>query len=103
MALNEKMSTPSLLKRPSAFIPLIMSGLALGIVLLALVIYGPTPQADEGAAAHTWQLLIAGQLPFILFFALRWLPQAPGQALVVLVLQAAAGLAAMLPVFLLHC
>lgn len=35
-------------------------------------------------------------------FAIRWLPQSPRKALPVLVLQVAAALAAMAPVFLLH-
>jgi hypothetical protein len=58
-------------------------------------------QADEGTAAHLWQLLMAGQLPVIAFFAIAWLPRSPRQALVVLLLQAVAGLAAAAPVFLL--
>jgi hypothetical protein len=37
----------------------------------------------------------------IVFFAIKWLPQAPKEALVVLALQIAAALAAAAPVFLL--
>jgi hypothetical protein len=37
----------------------------------------------------------------VAFFAIKWLPQAPRQALTVLALQAIAGLAALAPVFLL--
>ena len=54
---------------------------------------------DEGAVAHIWQLLMAGQLPVLLFFAVTWLRRAPRQTLGVLALQAGAVLAAMAPVF----
>jgi hypothetical protein len=37
-----------------------------------------------------WQLLVAGQVPLIAYFSIRWLPSARRQALVVLALQAAA-------------
>lgn len=76
-----------------------MSAAALAMVLIYAARYGVQPQADEGAAAHIWQLLLAGQLPVIAFFAIKWLPLQPGRALLVLALQAAAGLAAMFPVW----
>ncbi len=96
------MNMPMMMRKPSAFLPVAMSLVALALVLGQLVLHGPAPQADEGTAAHLWQLLIAVQLPIVAFFALRWLPQAPRQALLVLVLQAGAGLAALAPVFLLR-
>ena len=94
----------TLLKHPSAFLPVIMSIAALGTVLGALALHGfnGIRQPDEGAAAHIWQLLIAGQLPIVAFFAIRWLPRMPREAVPVLALQAVAGLAALAPVFLLH-
>ena len=91
----------STLRRPSALIPLAMSLAALGLVLGHTVLYGTGREPDEGAAAHLWQLLMAGQLPIVAFFAITWLPRAPRQALVVLALQAIAGVAAAAPVFLL--
>jgi hypothetical protein len=90
------------LKRPSALIPLAMSLAAVGLVLGHIAIFGTARQADEGAAAHLWQLLMAGQLPVIAFFAIKWLPRTPGQALLVLGLQAVAMLAAATPVFVLN-
>jgi hypothetical protein len=89
------------LRRPSALIPLAMSFAALSLVLGHIAIFGGAREADEGTAAHLWQLLMAGQIPAIAFFAIRWLPRTPLQALPVLGLQAAAGLAAAAPVFLL--
>jgi hypothetical protein len=91
----------STLKRPSALIPMAMSLAALSLVLGHIAIFGTARQADEGLEAHLWQLLMAGQIPVIAFFAISWLPRIPRQALLVLVLQAVAGLAAVTPVFLL--
>jgi hypothetical protein len=79
-----------------------MSIAALSLVLGHIAIYGGARQADEGAAAHLWQLLMAGQIPFIAFFAIKWLPRTQGQAMLVLGLQAAAIVAAAAPVFLLN-
>src|SRR5262245_49360912 len=91
-----------MLRHPSAFLPLAMSLFALATVLSYLIVHGPAPQADEGAAAHIWQLLMAAQVPIVLFFALRHIPESPRQAMAVLTLQLFAALAAMVPVFLLH-
>ncbi len=79
-----------------------MSMGAFATVMVFLALHGPAPQVDEGAAAHIWQLLMAGQVPVVLFFAIKWVPQSPRQALPVLALQLAAAIAAMAPVFLLH-
>jgi len=79
-----------------------MSCAALALVLHHILRFGVASQADEGLEAHLWQLLIAGQLPVVAFFALTWLPRRPGPALLVLAVQAAAGLAALAPVFLLE-
>ena len=91
-----------MLKHPSAFLPVAMSFGALAAVLMFVALHGTAPQADEGAAAHIWQLLMAAQVPIVLFFAVKWLPRSPRQALPILGLQTGAALAAMAPVFLLH-
>ena len=96
------MNPLTMLKRPSAFLPVAMSFGALATVLVYVALRGPAPQADEGAAAHIWQILMAAQVPIVLFFAIKWVPQSPRQAAVVLALQIGAALAAMAPVFLLH-
>lgn len=90
---------PVILKQPSAFLPLAMSLTALALVLGNIAVFGAAREADEGAAAHIWQLLMAAQAPVLLFFAIKWLPRAPRQAMYVLALQAAAVLAAMGPVY----
>jgi len=91
-----------ILKRPGALLPLVMSGAALAIVLGHIATGGVARQPDEGTEAHLWQLLMAGQLPVIAFFALTWLPRRPGPAILVLLLQVVAALAAAAPVFLLR-
>jgi hypothetical protein len=91
-----------ILKHPTAFLPIAMSLLAVGAVLSHIVLVGTAPQTDEGTAAHIWQLLMAGQAPIILFFAIRWLPRTPRHALAILALQGAAAVAALAPVYLLH-
>lgn len=96
------MNSWTLLKRPTAFIPIAMSLGALATVLVALGAHGPARQPDEGAAAHLWQLLMATQIPVIIFFAARSVPESPRRALPVLGLQIVAALAAAAPVFLLH-
>ena len=92
----------SVLRRPSALIPLAMSFAALSLVVGHMVFFGTAREPDEGTAAHLWQLLMAGQIPVIAFFAIRWLPRTPRQAILVLTLQVLAGLAAAAPVFLLN-
>ncbi len=92
----------TLMKRPSAFIPVAMSLAALVLVISHIATAGVARQADEGTAAHLWQLLMAGQIPVVAFFAIKWLPRHPRQALSVLAFQAAAGIAATAPVFLLR-
>lgn len=95
------MTLLELMKRPSAFVPVMMSVLALTVVVVHVALYGAAREPDEGTAAHLWQILMAGQLPIVVFFGVNWLRRTPRPALLILALQAAAGLAAAAPVFLL--
>lgn len=97
--IHAERSFRKLIRRPSAFLPVAMSVVALAMVAGYLARYGAVRQTDEGAVAHLWQLLMAGQLPVIAFFAVRWLPRAPRQTIAVLAIQAGAVLASMAPVF----
>ena len=90
----------ALIKQPSAFLPVAMSFAALDTVLGHVVMYGAVREADEGTAAHVFQLLLIVQVLIVAFFAIKWLPRSPGQALQVLALQGSAALAALAPVFL---
>ena len=88
-----------LVRKPSALVPIAMSLCALGVVLLAIANGSAKPQPDEGTAAHIWQILIAGQLPFLGWFAVRWLTRDFKAALPVLGLQLLAFVAALFPVW----
>jgi hypothetical protein len=90
------------IKDPSAVAPVVMSLAGVGLVLAHVAYHGGiVHHPDEGAAAHLWQLLMAGQVPVIAFFAVKWLPRAPRRAAWVLALQAAAALASFAAVFFL--
>ena len=88
-----------LARRPSAVVPIAMSLGALSVVLLAIANGSAKPQPDEGTAAHIWQILVAGQLPFLGWFALRWLTRDFKTALPVLALQLLAFAGALFPVW----
>ena len=87
------------LRRPSALMPIAMSAAALAVIAVHIALHGTARQPDEGTAAHLWQLLMAGQIPVIAWFAIRWLPVDPGRSMVVLAVQCLAGLAAAFPVW----
>jgi hypothetical protein len=78
-----------------------MSLAALAAVLFHIVTVGTAPQPDEGATAHIWQLLMAGQVPILIYYAFTRLPQAPKAALQVIAVQLAAVVAAAAPIFVL--
>ena len=105
---NMNQSFGSIVRKPSALLPLSMSLAALALLGGAYVFAlahgqsGLERQPDEGSIAHLWQLLMAGQLPVLIFFMIRWLPRAPRQTLYVFALQAGAALAAMAPVYFLN-
>ncbi len=86
------------LKHASGFLPIAMSLAALVLVVGRIALFGMVHEADEGAAAHSFQLLMVGQLPVVAFFALTWLRRDPRRAWWVLLLQAGAAGAALAPV-----
>jgi len=98
----------AIVRKPSAFLPPAMSLIALAMLGGAYIFGlatghgGLVREPDEGSIAHIWQLLMAGQMPVLAFFAIKWLPRAPRQTLYVLALQAGAALSAMAPVFFLN-
>jgi hypothetical protein len=85
-------------RKASALIPVVMSLIALTLVGVEISINGMGPERDEGALAHLYQLLVVGQVPVISFFVFRWLRRAPLQGLRVVVAQAFALAAALVPV-----
>ena len=91
--MNMKPENISPIKQPSAYLPLIMSLAALTLVLGHAAIFGIVHEADEGAAAHIWQILMAAQLPIVAYFLFKWLPKRPRESLLVLALLAGTWLA----------
>jgi hypothetical protein len=81
-------------RKPSAWVPFAISLAAIAVIGLRIAIVGTAPEPDEGAAAHTWQLLMAAQLPMIGWNVVKWVPR-------VFVWQMLAFLAAAAPVYLL--
>jgi hypothetical protein len=97
----------TMMRRPSAYLPVAMSLAALTMVLGAVAVdlargSHVAHYQDEGSIAHLFQLLMTVQWPIMLFFAVNWLRRAPRQTLGVLGLQAAAWLAGCAPVYFLH-
>jgi hypothetical protein len=95
------MTIREIAKEPSAFVPVLLSLAALAVVGVHVAVYGAAREPDEGTAAHLWQLLMAAQMPIVLYFAVKWVPRAPRLALAILGAQIAAVIAALAPVFLL--
>jgi hypothetical protein len=89
--------------KPSAFAPMLMSAAALALVVGCIVARPDmvVRDGDEGAIAHIWQILMAGQLPLVAYFVIKWFPRVPRQTLYILALQIGAALAAMAPLYFL--
>ena len=94
------MNVPKL-RNPTVFLPLAMSLLALGMVLVHFTIFGIIKETDEGTAALIFQLLMVGQFPIVAFLAFRWFAIAPRQTFFFIVFQVVAALAAIIAVFFL--
>lgn len=75
----------NLIKQPSGYLPLAFSLAALLLVLGHAAVFGIVHEVDEGAAAHTWQILMAAQLPVLAYFIMKWLPKRPREVLQILV------------------
>lgn len=93
------MKTLTLLKYPSAISPILMSFGAIANLLIFIALNGIVYQADEGAAAHIFQLLMVLQVPIIIYFGIKYIPQFRKQALLVLLFQMGVAAVAAAPVF----
>jgi hypothetical protein len=85
--LDRSVTVRELLRQPAGFLPIVMSLGALAMVVWYIAAHGAVQQPDEGAQAHLWQLLVAGQIPFAAYVAAVWLRRAPAPAVNVLLLQ----------------
>jgi hypothetical protein len=91
------------IRKPSAWIPIALSIVALSAILVTFALSGPpVPQPDEGTGAHLFQIWLAVEVAMVGFFAVKWLPQKPKQAFIVIMIQIAGILAGCAPVFFLH-
>ena len=96
-------SNGALFRRPSAVIPIALALGALAAMLISFAIFGvPHREADEGTAAHLFQIWLVLEVIGVTLFAIRYLPQKPKQAMLILALQIATVIAACAPVFLLN-
>lgn len=91
-----------LIRQPSAWLPLGLSLAALLLVASHVAIHGIVHQADEGAAARIFQIMMLIQLPIGAYFLIKWLPKHPKEALLILALQAGLWLAAIASVIILE-
>ena len=91
-----------MMKRPSAILPVLLSLAALTVVLGHMALVGVGREADEGTAAHLFQLFMAAQIPVMMFFAIKWLPRAPWQTFIVLALQLGFALSPLTALFFLE-
>ena len=88
------------MKKPSGWVPAAVSLGVLAVMLISFIVSGvPARQPDEGIGAHLFQIWLVLEFFMIAFFALKWLPQKPKQALVILAIQIIAALVACAPVF----
>jgi len=70
------------------------------MMLIWIAIAGPpVRQPDEGTGAHLFQIWLVLEILMVSFFAIKWLPQKPKPALLILAIQIIAILAACAPVF----
>jgi hypothetical protein len=91
----------SLFRRPSAFLPIVISILMMLAILVHIARFGTAPQPDEGAAAHLFQVLMPVQVLIIVLFAVSWLRKNRA-AWVILATQCAAALSVLATVFFLR-
>jgi hypothetical protein len=92
----------NLLKRPSGYLPLVISTGFLALFAVRMAQGSLVRQPDEDAAAHLFQLLMPLQFLIIIFFAISWLPKNTKAALQVLVLQCAAAVAVVAVIYFRH-
>jgi hypothetical protein len=82
----------------SGIVPIVMSAIAFGLLIVALATGWDKGDPDEGTPAHLFQLLIVAQVPFILAFIATADWSKAGRVARTLALQAAALVLAFAPV-----
>jgi len=82
----------SIIKKPSAWIPIVIPLTFFAYLIIYITIFGIAREQDEGIGAHLFQLWLVLEPLMVGFFAVKWLPRAPKQALFILALQIVAAL-----------
>lgn len=88
------------INRISGIAPIVLSLTAFGLLIVAVLTGWEKGYADEGAAAHIFQLLIVAEVPFILVFVATAEWKRVVRVAGLLALQAAALVLALAPVAL---
>jgi hypothetical protein len=88
------------INRCSGWIPIAMSAAAIALLVLALTTGWERGLKDEGAMAHSWQLLVGLQVPLIVAFLATSDWRAPLRIFAILGLQVLGLVVAMTPVAL---
>ena len=92
-----------LLKRPNAWVPILLSFAIVGMFWMYSVGVIPLdPAGDEGTAAHLFQIWLVLEVFLIVLFAVKWLPQNLKDASVILFLQLCGVIAGSFPVWYFH-
>jgi len=91
-----------LLKRPSAYVPLVISAMFLTAFTIGNIQGTLVRQPDEDTGAHLFQILMPTQALIIAFSAIFWLPRNRRAALQVLAVQCSAALAVLAVVYFRH-
>ena len=82
----------SLLKKPSAWIPIVIPFIFFAYLVTYITLFGIVHQEDEGTGAHLFQIWLVLEPLMLVFFAFKWFSSAPKQALLILALQIGAAL-----------
>ena len=91
-----------LIRQPLAWVPIALSLAVLAMTAGVLGATGVHREADEGTAAHIFQLWLVAEAIAVAAFAALWVPRKPREAIGVLTVQVCVALAACAPVALLH-
>ncbi len=89
----------SLIKKPSAWIPIALPLIFFFYIIIYIALFGVVRHEDEGTPAHLFQLWLVLEPLMMLFFAAKWLPGAPKQAVFILTIQIVAALLPICVVF----
>jgi hypothetical protein len=92
----------SQLNRITGIAPVAMSTAAVALLAVVLLTGWERDLKDEGAAAHTWQLLVGLQLPLIVLHLVSADWSRPRRPLLILAAQGAGLVLAMAPVAYFH-